>query len=205
MVRNAREWLNKNSAVVTIAAVVLLVVSLGIIIMTLRPKRYKPRIVDVYYFDLGANRTFVAKSNEIPPVEGPSGSQAGGPPMGVRAYLFACGDCPSNMVDMTPQDLFNQKVFIGWLEMYTPDAKERMEAMQRGEYKPESPEGPDGAMVPEMYDFWEQGHLISTLADSIEQMQWVPANSEPGFQIMQNLQDVCGDDATPKPCFPGRD
>jgi hypothetical protein len=162
--------MNNNSAVVTIMAVVILILSLGFIIIQARPRSYTPRIVDVYYYDLGTGQTYLAKSNEIPPIPAPSGK------LGVRAHVFSCGDCSN------PSDHF-----IGWLEMYTREAKEQLTNPQ-----PPDPNGPPA------YDVWERGHLVR--APDVD--KWVPANGEEGFKIMEAMQTKCGSGGQPRPCFP---
>jgi len=165
-----REYVNNNSAVVTICAVVLLLLSLGFIIMRLGGgSKYRPRVVDVYYYDIGDGQLFTALSNEIPPIDAPSGKQ------GVRAYVFACGDCANE-----------SERFIGWMEMYTPDAKRIMT----------SP--PTEAENMDAFEVMERGHLVS--ADG---RNWVSANGEQGFQVMESMQSRCGQTA-PTPCYPGK-
>ncbi|MFG0249180.1 MAG: hypothetical protein ACF8OB_09865 [Phycisphaeraceae bacterium JB051] len=170
---NLREWMNQNSAVVTIIAVVLLLVSLGVIIMTLTPQR-AARVVDVYFMDTSDGALFIDKSDQLPPIVAPSGKD------GVRAFVFSCGDCGDE-----------SSRFIGWLETYTPEAKKAIETPA---------EGPEGGM--DNYEVVENGHLVAAPNSN---GQWVMANSEPGFKIMDNVQTNCGGDVAPKPCFPGRD
>ncbi len=196
-----REWLNRNSAVVTIGAVVLLIFSLAFIIKQSLPRRFRPQIVDIYYYDLGTGKVFLAKSDQTPPVEAPGGPSGSGMPMGVRAYLFACGECPTGLAGLTAEQLAAKQVFVGWLEMYTPEAKQYMEQMRRGaadESGPAPPGAAGGPMVPEMYDVMMQGQLIR----AIDNDQWVPANTPEGFEIMNLLRQACPPESVPRPCFP---
>lgn len=141
---------------------------------------YKPRIVDVYYYDLGTGELFLAKSNEIPPIDAPSGPGPNNTPQGVRAYVFSCGDCS----DKSQQ-------FVGWLEMFTPDAKRALSSPPKPD--PNNPQGP------EYYELWARGHLVSVPGSG----KWVQANSEEGFKVMESIQSKCGPNIAPKPCFPG--
>lgn len=129
---NLREWMNQNSAVVTIIAVVLLLVSLGVIIMTLTPKN-NLRVVDVYFMDTADGSLFVDKSDKLAPVVAPSGKD------GVRAFVFSCGDCGDE-----------KSHFVGWLETYTPEAKKAIEAPV------EDPEAGMGN-----YEVIEKGHMVA--------------------------------------------
>jgi hypothetical protein len=128
---NLREWMNQNSAVVTIIAVVLLLVSLGVIIMTLTPKN-PARVVDVYFMDTSDGSLFVDKSDQLPPVAAPSGKD------GVRAFVFSCGDCGDEA-----------SRFVGWLETYTPDAKKAISAPS---------DNPEAGM--DNYEVVENGHMV---------------------------------------------
>lgn len=165
-----REWVNRNSAIVTIGAVVVLILSLGTIILS-QGGRAPVRPVDVYYYDVGTGDLFQEKNTLIPPISAPSGKP------GVRAYVFACGDCGDD-----------SKRFIGWLEMYTPDAKRIMT----------SP--PTEAENMDAFEVMERGHLISVPGNN----EWVSMSSEEGFEIMDSIQNKCGEGATVSSCFPGR-
>src|SRR5688572_11816004 len=101
----ARDWMNNNSALVTIAAVVLLVISLGVIIMQTKP-RGSVGPVELYYYDLNTGKLFVAMSDQNPPIDAPSGGFRGpdGPPAGVRAHVFGCGNC-GNLEGKTVEEI----------------------------------------------------------------------------------------------------
>ncbi|MFG0249166.1 MAG: hypothetical protein ACF8OB_09795 [Phycisphaeraceae bacterium JB051] len=130
------------------------------------------RVVEVYFMDTADGSIFTAKSDQLPPITAPSGKH------GVRAFVFACGDCG---------DEANR--FIGWLETYTPEAKKAI-------YQPVT--GPEGGMA--KFEMIENGHLIAA-PDSTG--VWIKANSKDGFMLMDKIQGKCGNQA-PKPCFPGR-
>lgn len=192
-----RDWANQNSAVVTIGAVVLLLVALGAIVFQMRPRTYA-RVVSVYYYDLNTGKTFVGPSDKMPPIPAPSGPLEGmGGDAGVRAYVFACGDCSDE-----------SKRFVGWLEIYTPDAKEAMQNAMRPPAGGATPAGgavPPGPMgSPDMFMLMEEGHLIrAEKAEDGSEPKWEKYNSEAGFKIIQSIQTRC-EGAPPKPCFPGR-
>ncbi len=171
--------MNQNSAVVTIVAVVLMLISLGVIIMSLSGNRYTPRIVDVYFMDISDGSLFTEKSDLLSPIDAPSGENKG-----VRAFVFSCGECSDE-----------ESHFVGWLEMYTPQAKKIMTA-------PAPIEGAEGDPIAnemDMFEAMERGHLVSDASGK----KWVPANSEKGFRVMEQIQTKC-DGQPPKPCFPGR-
>jgi len=172
MAGKLRDFLNNNSAVVTILTVALLIVALGAIVLQLRPGRAGGQVVDVYYYDLDSGQIFTASSREVPPIE-----TSTGPFNGVRAYVFACSDCGDE-----------SDRFVGWLEMYSPDAKALLTRSAEA--------GPPG---PEAFESWEQGHLIR----DPNAEEWVLANSQGGFAVMESVREQCPD-GRPRPCFPGR-
>lgn len=169
----ARNWLNNNSAMVTILAVVILILSLAFIIFTNRPQSYVPRVIDVYYYDLNAKQLFVDKSDKYAPITAPSSADS----LGARAYVFSCGDCGDE-----------SQRFVGYLEMYTKEAKAMLENPQ-----PMNPDDP--GIYPDVY---EDGRLLRAADDT----KWVKANSNEAFTIMDAVQTRCGTEP-PKSCMPG--
>lgn len=129
----------------------------------------QPRVVDVFFMDTADGSLFIDKSDQLPPVVAPSGKQ------GVRAFVFACGDCGNEA-----------NRFVGWLETYTPEAYKAIMTPQPN---------PNGEM--DIYELVENGHMVA----SPVQKRWVKANSEAGFKIMDAIQNKCGNEA-PRPCFP---
>lgn len=165
-----REFANNNSAIVTLGAVVLLVIALGAIIMQTRGGS-SGGVIDVYYYDLNTGQLFSGPSDQLAPIEAPSGPY-NGKPGGVRAFVFSCADCDDESTH-----------FIGWLDMYTPEAKQAMT-------------NPGAGMGPS-FELYEQGHLVKGVDDE----NWVPANDEGGFRVMENISTECPG-SRPKPCYP---
>lgn len=166
----ARNWLNNNSAMVTILAVVILIMSLAFIIISNTRPSYQPRVIDVYYYDLGTNKLFVDTSDKYPPIATPTGEMKG-----ARAYVFSCGDCADE-----------SQRFIGYLEMYTPQAKSALE----------DPQPIDPEEMPTI-DIFEEGRLIR----GVDAKDWVKANSNEAFETQDAVQTRCGD-VPPKSCMP---
>src|SRR5690606_5765079 len=86
---NVREWMNNNSALVTIGAVVLLVIALGIILLQTGDGITSGPIM-MYYYDLNEGRLIQVMSDQPAPVETASGPHDG-MPAGVRAHVYTCG------------------------------------------------------------------------------------------------------------------
>lgn len=176
----ARNWMNKNSAIASMAAIILLVVALGAVASNIFGGRGVPGPVDVYYYDLKTGELFTAKSSQFPPIHAP-GSDGTGHPMGVRAYVYSCTDCSDESTR-----------FVGYLEMYTPEAKKILE-------NPPTMEDPDNlAAMDSFMMVEEEGHLVRAMDNEM----WVLQMSEEGFMIMEDVQTQCGDGAIPHPCMP---
>lgn len=166
-----RKFLNQNSMVVTIITLMVLVGSIAAILMYNRPTVYEP--MEVYYYDLDTNELFEGMSDDIPPVTAPSGGY------GVRAYVYTCSSC-------TDPDA----LFIGYLEMFTREAKEMMNR----------PTGSTADITPEEeMMLLQQGHLVR----AVEGEGWVPESSEAGLMITDAPYEICGEGSMVRPCEPG--
>jgi|GEM_PF-6436878 len=122
-----------------------------------------------YYFDLEIGELIKAPSGSLPPIILNSGHEA------VRAYVFTCGDCNKK-----------EERFLGWLEKYTPAAKEILE----------SPPLDDEDGV-ETFEKLKKGHFISTNGKN-----WVGDDTSAGFKIQRRALTKCGPNTVPTPCYP---
>jgi len=172
---NIREYMNNNPAVVTIGAVVILVICLGLIIKTLfKGSGGRTGPVDVYYYDLNTGELFTAGSDKFPPIQSPT--DEGDKLSGVRAMVFSCGDCDKKSTH-----------FVGYLERYTPEAKAAMERAASS----------DEPMMEDVYEM-EQGREVK-LPDAAE---WIDGNSEAGMAVYEAIRQRCEADERPRQCFP---
>lgn len=135
-VGGSRDWINQNSAVVTVASVVVLVLSLAIIINQGRGHA-APAPGNAYFYDTVTKEYFIDSATKIPPITSPAGNEA------VRAHFFTCGECTDKTKDEGGER------FIGYYEKYTPDVKEKLEKnAQQFEFYEEAFQGrlysPDG-------------------------------------------------------------
>ncbi|MEX0655472.1 MAG: hypothetical protein WD534_09635 [Phycisphaeraceae bacterium] len=180
---NVREWLNNNSAVVTIVAVLVLCFALAFIIWN-NSGSGRPGPIDVYFVDLNTNEVFVGKSDQIPPIAAPSDS--GDDTNGVRAHIYACGDCPSDLAGRSADELIDGDVFIAYLERYTDEAREII----TGDVTPENES--------DYYSATEMGQLVRAVDGS----NWVSINDQGGYELMSRTGNRCGEDSMPTPCRP---
>ncbi|MCE9591069.1 MAG: hypothetical protein K8S99_11150 [Planctomycetes bacterium] len=189
-----RAWLDKNSAMVTIVAVMALLVSLVYIFMYSRGGEVTPGPRMQYFFDLGAkvnnplDALFPALDSEVPPIRGaisgakmPDGSEAG-----VGAQVFACGSCADK-----------SKLFIAYIEKYTPEARAKKLNPQHEEVGPSL--GPD--MGPNFLAM-DQGHLVSTAED--RGAHWIEFMSPEGQRLRMMVNEKCPKGDLVR-CMPGGD
>jgi hypothetical protein len=88
-----RDTLNNNPAITTVGAVVVLVICLGLVVLQLTGGGSAGGGSD-YYYDLNTGKIFVAEAAQAP-IKAPSGPTDNGNPAGVRAIIYACGECGS--------------------------------------------------------------------------------------------------------------
>ena len=181
---SVREWMNNNPAMVTIGAVLVLVICLVLIIVQLSGGGAAGGEREIYYYDLNTEKLFTASNRTNPPIETDSGAYEG-EPAGVQATVFACGQCDQDYTGMTAAQVEQNDAAIGYLEKFTPEAKEVIE---------------DESSDEEGYDVMLRGHLVRR----VDQSQWVPRESEEGYRITQEAQmnADCPPDQPPQPCVP---
>ena len=181
-----RRWINRQNPniiiAITIASVLLLLTVVIILLWPEKPLEKVELINKAWFYDLNTGKLFVGKSDQIPPIEAPSGPLRieppvgplrNGGPAGVKAYVFSYADEPNE-----------SERFIGFLEILTPEAKKE---------KPESIKSrASGA------EQWGHGRLIRRVKDK----KWVPANSYQGRAILKELSLPNGTRETPRYCPP---
>jgi len=180
-----RDWMNNNPAIVTIGAVLVLVVCLVLIIMRVTGGN-PSRNMDLYFYDRNTEKVFVATSKQDPPIETDSGSYDG-EPAGVRIHIYGCGECDENFEGMTPEQIEEAEGMVGYLEKYTPDAKEAMQADNNGQPN---------------YESIRRGHMVRPFDG--DEGDWVQSESEDGLDITQRAQSGrnCPEGQHAIPCQP---
>jgi hypothetical protein len=156
-----RKWINKNPMLIvsiTIASVLILLVVIGLSI----PRKTPINIVQEYqkgwFYDPNTGKLFVARSDTVPPVNAASGKMHGGKLTPVRAYVFSYAYEPNE-----------KNRFIGFLEISNPVGEKEISESISSEAS--------GAKR------WGHGRLIRRVEDE----QWVPADSNEGQAILNEL------------------
>src|ERR1051325_8610337 len=86
MLETSREWINQNSASVTVAAVAVLLISMSVIVNRHR-RGGGGEPGEAWYYDTGDRVYFRDKTTRIAPFVRDNGNEA------VRAHFFTCGEC----------------------------------------------------------------------------------------------------------------
>lgn len=181
-----RDWINSSPAA-GIVVVVVLIASVAVIYMSW-PGGAGGGGGDAYFYDPGTQTLFTGSGDAMPPIPAPSDS--GDEASGVRAQVFACGGCPSNLSGTSVDELDEHGAFIAYLEMYTEEARA---AAEREATTPEEEMAQFQAM--------EAGHMVRPL----EGERWVRTDSRAGVEIVgggARMQQGCPDGSRPRQCRP---
>lgn len=179
-----RNWLNDNSAITTIAAVVLLMVALGIMLMTVTGGGGGgsfPTPTHKYFYDLNTGELFPVPLQELPPIERgepyalPNGQTV---PAGVEAMVFG-------PVGASPEDYV-----IGWVETLPPERRDQIvSAIEAAEASDDPEMGIESAMLREQ----EYGQRLVMDPKAAEPM-FYPRYSEQGQVITsRSFRDESGE------------
>lgn len=163
----------KPVAVVAVCAVLLLVALALSLSLGGRPQPELPR---VWFYDLETGDLFAA-SDELPPIDAPSGASAG-----VRAHVFACGDCSDP-----------DARFVGWIETYPPETRQAWVRLVQ--------ETPQNSAVPPS-DLVEQAELGTGQIRSPDGGEWVPYGSRQAQAIRERAIAQCQQRQDLTPCLP---
>lgn len=175
-----RDWMNENQPIVAGVVILVLILAFAKITCTLTDSGSSrgPRITELYYYDMNEGKLFITSSDQTPPIHAPSDDKNNPRALnGVQAFVFSCTDC-------SDPDTFK----IGYLQRYTPRAKELQDKLRSGEAPPEAM-----MMAPEM----------EFEIKRVDDKRWVPGMSPEAEQIMDEVyRENCPDGKRPKPCYP---
>jgi hypothetical protein len=114
MIDKARDWMNNNSSIVTVASVVILIGALAFIVSR-KTGRGGGAVGDAWYYDTVTGEFFTDKTTKIAPFNRSNGNEA------VRAHFFTCGECTAKTKDEGGER------FVGYFEKYTPEVRAKLE------------------------------------------------------------------------------
>jgi hypothetical protein len=185
-----REFLNQNSSIGILAAVVLLVISLFIIYRELSGTGGPQAPQSKYFLDLNTGEIFSGDINAIPPIDTPSGPHDG-EPAGVVAHIFTCGECEKSYAGMQAAEVQRTGATIAYLTKYTPEGKETLERMRSGDASPDEMAG-------------GQDFYFSELVADESGDQWYSMQADPQSQRLFEDMPDCPEGESLRQCFPGR-
>lgn len=178
-------WIRQDSRVSTVIALAFVVGTAGFVYWAWvnRGRVYIP--TGVFYYDLGTEKLFTGQLSDMPPVPAPSGfKQADGADGGVRAHVYACGNCSDP-----------SKQFIAYLETTTPPVRElvakmrelaiRVQSASADAAQPSDQSGSpsDAQLLIQMREEAQNGQLIALPQKPIK---WVPVYSEEGIALVRD-------------------
>lgn len=179
-----RETLEKHSAVTIAVVVIVLLASSTLLYKNVFRGRVVPNIDQRYFFDLNTGMLFLADVAALPPVEAPSGTLPDGKPAGVRAHVYACGEC-GQYDGMTAEQMHASGALIGWVETYSQAATAAVSQNSDDPYNADV--GISGQFVRD------------PLGD-----EWIPLDSDAAAELMRRAMESCPAGQRPNPCHPGR-
>ena len=175
-----REWVNNNSALATIIAVLVLISALVYMVSSSTGSKSKTP-THRWYYDVDAGKLFTDTVDNIGPFEAPSGGEA------VEAIIYGCGDCDD--------------LKIAWLIKYTEEMKEEMIQFNQKIKDLESGNGeiifsPLALIPPAMMG--SEGKLYS----KEKPIDWVEATSSDAMSFMQGAYHCPPGVKVHSACFP---
>ena len=164
--------------IIIAAAVLVLVASVLMIVRQARGPQLPPMPTHEWFYDLNSQKLFSVPIGKTPPIDAPSGPGRDGTPAGVRAYVYSCGTCSES------------ERFIGYLESYPPQVKQRIEqreAQMRAGQPPEIPSSPADVDL----DMDIRTGLASVVRRP-DQPEWVSIRSDAGKKLISEALQRCG-------------
>lgn len=125
-----------------------------------------------WYYNTG-DRSFVQQTDLLPPVA-KSGNSL------YRAYVFGCGNCEDP-----------SKTFVGWLEKFTNEAKEKLKA-DHGIIMYTGPKGLESITHDDLKEILPKD---SVLIRSLAKDEWIDAFSQEASELSRQALSRCNDDA----------
>lgn len=172
-----RAWIEGNPAVAAAIAVVLLLGALALLVR--QTTEQAPGGTGAYFYNPDVDEFFAGPSGTVPPIETPTGGQEG-----VRAAIYACGECPAGIAGMSLGDLEQTDAFVGHFERYEDRAKQIIEQGAEHILGPEA----DFEEIEAAMDWAEvEGLLVRTAAGE----QWHQADSQHGMNITAQAREIC--------------
>lgn len=181
-----KAWMSKNSLAIAIVAVLVACFALAFTFWLEFGKGGGRAPQNAYYYDPGTGQVFISSAGQHPPIETPTGELNG-----VRAQIFACGDCPGNLDGMSLREIEDAGAFVAYFEQYSTEAKAILEGYGGGENN-------GSISYEEFMSAAEGGLLIQRPGDTA----WVNTFSTTASRILDTPTERCEGVGPPTPCRP---
>ena len=180
-----RDLINEYRTAAVAGVIVIIGATLGIVAWT-TVGQSGASIENAFYYDLESDEIFVGKTAQTPPIIGPSGERAG-----VRAYVYACGQCPpkDQLVGLNWRDLEQTPAFIAYFQRYSDRL---LDIRASGRAFEELDQADQAYMVQ------EHGDLVRAPDDE----RWVPRASGHARQLLSQGPAPCPGDQPLVSCHP---
>ena len=203
---NVRDWLNQNSALTTMAAVVILICALGFAMCHLTKSRgVGSSIGETYYYDLVEGKVFGGPMLDVlPPIDAPSGPISHGgqeKQAGLRAYIFDCGGCSTDYLDMTPQEVEEAGGRIAYLEMFSQKSLDAYREFVDGKIAGQ----PQYNDLNQIWAIIEEGKYMAQVPDEVGTYPKLSkAASKKGKGYAAAAMKLCPNGHLPRNCMPNQ-
>ena len=169
-----REWMNNNSALVTVIAVVVLIGALFFLVQSMRTP--KATIRPMWFYCLQEERLFLAEAGSIAPIESPWGAEA------VQAIVHFCGDC-------------DEEPTIRYLLKYTDQSKAEQEKQRK--LMEEKGAKPTMYMDPFM-------RMTGQLVSAHDEIEWLNTIDQRAGALLSQMAECDDGSKPIYSCFPKR-
>lgn len=159
-----RDWMNQNSALVTVGAVALLIIAIVAVVIQMRPDGIDPPDQAFFYVP-ETKEMFAAEAKMIPPID-----RNGKPAF--KAHVYGCGDCD------------DPNRFTAYYEKYTDAGKAQLDKLRE---QMASTGDPEGEIENQIYEISMTQRFFSTDA-----AEWVLAESPQGQALQETVREKCG-------------
>lgn len=153
--------IKKNPTVVSVLCLAVIVGAIIAIVSQMTAGSKSAGLTHIYFYDLSTGEVFTEQRTAIPPIRDGNG---------VWAAVYSCSAC---------DDVASH--FVGWIETYTPQAKQVAAALLE-----------EGAVATaEMTMAIDNGHLIAAKPELGSKPNWMPLSSPQAAGVMQSINDRC--------------
>ena len=181
-----RETLNNNSALVAVAAIALLVLTLGYLIMSMtggtRNNYTQPS--GKWFYDVDDDKIFLGDVNDVGPIAAPSGGE------GVEIVILTCEDsCGGhNLTGKSPSELESLGLFVSHIRKLSKRGKARYDKLSD-----------DEKMYFEM-EMYGDSFIVRELSDE----KWYAEDSPKMQKINEKQMNACDKKKFARYCMPGQ-